>query len=791
MQLRASPAPEHVVVEGLKGRAEIAVDRFGIPHISADNLHDLFFAQGFNAARDRLWQIDLWRKRGLGLLSADFGPGFLIQDRAARLFVYRGDMEREWAAYGCDDMRAICQAFTAGINAHVAKTEREPELLPPEFVALGTRPARWHPEDVVRVRSHGLTRNAISEVLRAIVLARADAATDALRSNLDPPAEPRLAAGLDLTHLGAETLDVFKLALAGVTFTKERLEATLAEAKRWGKVNELGEVVADIAATGSNNWTVHGSRTASGRPILANDPHRAHAVPSLRYLVHLTAPGFDGIGGGEPAVPGISIGHNDKIAFGLTIFCADQEDVYVYETEEGRPDRYRHDGGYEAMRVVEEEVEVKGAPAQKLTLKFTRHGPVIHEDVACRSAVAVRTVWSEPGSAAYLSSLAAMRARNFDEFRRAVRGWGAPSVNMVYADVEGNIAWLPCGHMPKRDNWNGLLPVPGDGTHEWDGFISRDELPIRFNPPEGFVATANEMNLPKDWPHGRLPVSHEWTERSRATRVHEVLAARSSETVASSCELQTDILSVPARRLMSLLSKLTPDDPELAPAFALFRDWDFALAPTSAAGCLFELWWMRHLRPRLIAKLAPDAALAKLLLPGDIDGMLAALEAPDRRFGADPAAERDALLRESLAAAVADCRKRLGEDVANWRWGALHHGYFEHALSNVAQGSEQRLDVGPLPIGGSGSTPMHTGYRMADFRVTHGASVRLVMDVGEWDYSLCINSPGQSGDPRSPHYADLAQAWSKGEYVPLLYSRARIEPEIVARITLEPEAGRG
>jgi penicillin amidase len=638
MQLRAVPKGESIAVEGLKGRAEIAVDRFGIPHIRADSLDDLFFAQGFNAARDRLWQIDLWRKRGLGLLSRDFGPGFLMQDRAARLFVYRGDMEREWAAYGCDDMRAVCEAFVRGINAYVALTEREPARLPPEFVALGTRPARWEPEDVVRVRSHSLTRNAISEVLRAIVLARADAATDLLRSNLDPPAEARAAPGLDLSHLRVETLDVFKLALGGVTFTRERLEATLAEAKRWGKVNELGEVVADVAATGSNNWTVHGSRTASGRPILANDPHRAHAVPSLRYLVHLTAPGFDAIGAGEPAVPGISIGHNGKIAFGLTIFCADQEDVYVYETEEGRPDRYRHDGGFEAMRIVEEEVAVKGAAPQKLTLKFTRHGPVIYEDAARRLAVAVRTVWAEPGSAAYLSSVAAMRASNFTEFRRAVRGWGAPSVNMIYADVEGNIAWLPCGHMPKRDNWNGLLPVPGDGTHEWDGFISRDELPVSFNPPEGFVATANEMNLPKDWPHERLPVSHEWAERSRATRVHEVLAGRSSETVASSCALQTDILSVPARRLMRLVSGLSSDDPELAVALTLFGAWDCTLAPASAAACLFELWWMRHLRPRLLAKLAPDAALAKLLLPGDIDGMLAALETPDHRFGAEPAA---------------------------------------------------------------------------------------------------------------------------------------------------------
>jgi penicillin amidase len=786
VQERRFAAAETHVLEGLKAPAEIAVDRCGVPHISAGSLSDLFFAQGFNAARDRLWQIDLWRKRGLGLLAADFGPGFLMQDRAARLFLYRGDMEREWAAYGCDDMRAICEAFTFGINAFVTLTEKEPDRLPPEFVALGTRPSRWSPEDVVRIRSHGLTRNAISEVLRANVLARADEATDLLRANLDPPTKPRRAAGLDIGAIKVEALDVFKLAMAGVTFTKERLAAPLAEAKRWSKVNELGEVVEEIAATGSNNWAIHGSRTASGRPIVANDPHRAHAVPSLRYLVHLRSPGFDGIGAGEPAVPGISIGHNGTIAFGLTIFCADQEDVYVHETQEGAPDRYRYKGGFEEMRVVEETIPVKGAPDQRARLKFTRQGPVIHEDAGRRLAVALRSVWSEPGSAAYLASLSAMRTRNFGNFREALRHWGAPSINMVYGDVEGNIAWLPAGKMPKRPNWNGLLPVPGDGSHDWEGFISPDDLPVRLNPKEGFVATANQMNLPADWPHERMPVGHEWSERSRATRIHEVLEGTVKDSVGSSCALQSDVTSIPARRLTRLLTRLGRTEGDTQLALSLLLGWDWALAAESAAAALFEVWWMRHLRPRLLSRLARDGALAKLLLPGDVDGMLDALEAPDARFGAAPERERDALLADTLATAAEECRHRLGPDPASWRWGALHHGFFEHALSCLEDPSAPNMDVGPLAKGGSGSTPMHTGYRPGDFRITHGASVRLAMDVGEWDNSVCINAPGQSGDPRSPHYGDLAPAWAKGEYVPMLYSRERIEPEIVRRIKLLP-----
>jgi len=781
-----SVSQESLVVPGLERAAEIAVDRFGVPHIRAESLTDLFFAQGFNAARDRLWQIDLWRKRGLGLLAADFGPGFLMQDRAARLFLYRGDMEAEWAAYGSPDMRAICEAFTVGINAYVALTEREPQRLPPEFAALGTRPSRWAVEDVVRIRSHGLTRNAISEILRAIILARSDAATDALRSHLDPPTKARLAAGLDLDGLGVEAIDLFKLAIAGVTFTKERLAATLAEAPRWSKVNELGEVVEDLAQTGSNNWVIHGSRTASGRPILANDPHRAHAVPSLRYLVHLKAPGFDGIGAGEPAVPGISIGHNGTIAFGLTIFCADQEDVYVYETERNAPDRYRYEGGYEAMQICGEVFAVKGEPNQTLRLKFSRHGPIIHEDAARRRAIAVKSVWFAPGGAAYLASLAAMRAKNFAAFRDAVGHWGAPSINMVYADVEGNVAWMPAGRMPRRPNWNGLLPVPGDGSHEWAGFAPQAELPLRFNPPEGFVATANQMNLPQDWPHARLPIGHEWSERSRATRIHEVLGATKGDSIASSRALQTDVTSLPARRLTRLLARLPRLDGEAGIGQALLGDWDCRLTADSAAAALFEIWWMRHLRLKVLSRFSPDAAIAKLMLPGDMDGMLELVERPDARFGKEPGAQRDALLRETIAAAVGECRTKLGEDPGAWHWGALHHGFFEHALSNLELPGIPPLDVGPLPKGGSSSTPMHTGYRPSDFRITYGASVRVIVDVGEWDESVCLNSPGQSGDPRSPHYRDLAATWARGDYVPMLYSEAKIAPEITARIALLP-----
>lgn len=783
-----SPAAvEHLAVPGLAAAAEIVIDPWGIPHLRAGSLDDLFFLQGFNAARDRLWQIDLWRKRGLGLLARDFGPGYLAQDRASRAFLYRGDMAAEWASYA-PDTEAICTAFVRGINAYVALTRAEPERLPEEFARLGTRPDLWAPQDVVRIRSHGLTRNALSEVLRARILPRYGAEADRLRKEIEPHVVPGNPGGLTLEAIPLAALDLFKLATAAVTFSPERLAAPLAEAEAWSGVSDLGDVVRDAAFEGSNNWAVMGARTATGRPILAGDPHRAHAVPSLRYLVQLTAPGFDAIGAGEPAVPGISMGHNGTAAFAITIFGADQEDVYVYETKTGEPDLYRYGEGWEAMRTIVEAIPVKGAPDQGATLRFTRHGPVLLADPAENRAYALRSVWFEPGAGAYLASLSTMRATTLQAYRDAARRWGAPSLNHVYADIGGTVSWFPAGYTPIRPNWDGLLPVPGDGRFEWAGFRDLDAMPAITDPAEGFVQSANEMNLPTGFEPSEGAIGYEWIEPSRAHRIREVLDAAERHDVTASCALQTDAASLPARRLVPrLLALPRGGDPDLAHACALLAGWDHGLAADSGAALLFEFWWTRHLKPALLALHVPDAAARALLQPGDVGGLLAALETPGGVFGPDPGAGRDRLLGETLAAAFRDLAACFGADPAAWRWGDLHHGGFAHALSATLDAGG-RLDVGPLPKGGSSSTVMNAAYRGTDFRVTHGASVRFVIDVGGWDRSVCINAPGQSGDPASPHYRDLAPLWAAGRYVPMLYGRAAVDAAARRIIRLTPAA---
>ncbi|HET8995807.1 MAG TPA: penicillin acylase family protein [Acetobacteraceae bacterium] len=773
------PTTRAYTLPGLEHPAEILVDRWGIPHIRAESQHDVFFVQGFNAARDRLYQIDLWRKRGLGQMAADYGPGFLAQDRAARLFLYRGDMAAEWAAYGNPNAQAICAAFAGGINAYIALAEQDPSLLPPEFVAMDIRPARWQPEDVVRIRSHALCRNVESEVLRARVAAHATLDTDRARRSIEPPWDLRLPEGLDPADIPAEVLDDYWLATVDPDISPERLAATPDSAWRWTKVNDFDEVTQDAAAEGSNNWVIAPTRTATGRPILASDPHRTYQMPSVRSVVHLTCPGMDVIGATEPPTPGVFIGHNDRLAFGLTIFPMDQEDLYVYQTHPDDPDQYRYGDGWERMRVVEEQVAVRGMPPQTVTLKFTRHGPVVHADAAKHRAFAVRSVWSEPGTSAYMGRLAYMTAQSVQQHGEALRHWSAPTVNQISADLDGNIGWFAVGKAPRRPNWDGLLPVPGDGRYEWDGFHPLEDLPRRINPPRGFVATANEMNMPPDYPALQRKLGFEWAERSRSNRVHAVLDAQPQHDIADSMALQCDVFSIPAQRIGRLLDRITNTPAGLETALAMLRGWDHQLRADSAAAALFEVWWVKHLKSALLNRVSSDPTVRPLLVPGDNETLLAMLEA------AEPAS-LGTLLADTLGAAFTQCRSLLGDDPATWRWGRLHHGYFTHPLSRVA-GQHGLRDVGPLPLGGSGSTPMNTTYRATNFRATVGASFRMVVDVGNWDNSRVINTPGQSGNPTSPHYDDMAPLWARGEYVPMLYSREAVDSAAELRIVLRPE----
>lgn len=789
-------AVETVAVSGLVQPVEIVVDRWGVPHLFARNEDDVFFAQGWNAARDRLFQIDLWRRRGLGELAEAFGPALVEQDRAARLFLYRGDMAREWRAYsvsGTREAERIATRFTAGINAYIDHLRAHPEQLPWEFKQLGYEPARWAAEDVVRIRSHGLTRNLLSEANRAHTACQADVQADQIRVGLQPAWETRVPAGLD-PCLPGDVLKVFQLATQSVRITPEMLETqTGVGSDRLANVatapeRQLAAVEpgAEGPPDGSNGWVIAPRRSATGRAILASDPHRAYTVPSLRYLVHLAAPGFNVIGAGEPALPGISIGHNGMIAFGLTIFSIDQDDLYVYGLHPTQPGLYRYQEGWEPFKTVRETIQVKGAPPVEVELAFARHGPVIYLEPDRHRAFAVRSGWLEPGMSPYFGSLNYLRAKNFKTFQRAMRHWGAPAENQLYADVKGNIGWVPGGLAPQRPNWDGLLPVPGDGRYEWAGFWSGDQLPFVYNPAPGWFASANQMNLPPDYPYRERKLGFEWTNPSRYLRVAEVLAALPKVSLEDSQRLQNDLLSIPARRVLALLDGVNASDPQARAGLDLFANWDCRQTQDSAPAALFEVWQTRHLRKAFREAVLPKAAAAALSST-DLRVMLDLLENPGAHFGDQALQKRTALLLATLAAAYAEMEKLQGPDPKVWQWGRLHHHLSEHpvaALVDVA--TRGIINVGPLPKHGSEYTPNQSLYRASDFQQLVGPSFRIVVDVGHWDNSRAVNHPGQSGDPGSPHYRDLASLWLRGEYFPLLYSRAAIEKAAEARIWLVP-----
>ncbi|GAB3422645.1 penicillin acylase family protein [Flindersiella endophytica] len=754
-----------VSVPGLRRPVEIIVDRWGIPHIYAENTDDLYVAQGFNAARDRLFQIDMWRRRGLGELASVLGPSCAEADRAARLFLYRGSLAEEWASYSFDAER-VASCFTAGINAYVDWLSEHPDELPPEFTRLGYLPARWAPADVVRIRSHGPQLNVLTEFVRAKLAAVGGVDADRLRQPLKPSHAPFVPDDVDL-DLPDDLLRTYHLG------------AIVANAPT--STPGIGSGVG-ADQDGSNNWALAAHRTTTGRPILASDPHRAYSTPSLRYIAHLSAPGLDVIGAGEPALPGVTLGHNGTAAFGFTIFPIDCQDIYVYDLDPADAGRYRFGDGFESFRMECESLAVKGESDRVVELAFTRHGPVIYVDAKAGKAYAIRTMWTEPGTSAYFGSIDYQGATSWESFRAALDNWGSPGENLLYADTAGTIAWKAAGRTPRRVGYDGLLPVPGDGRYDWDGYYAASELPEVVNPPEGFWATANEYNLPPDFPRD-VRLSYEWADPSRYRRIVEELSKDKLFSLEDSQRLQVDVLSVSAREVVPALRDLPGGDGDagVASALRLLTSWDFVETADSAAAALYHLWTGRHLAPALAQALLPAQA-AKLLTAVEPEAMRSVLADPEAWFGVGGGEVLDELLRATLSSAYVEAEDLLGPDPSGWAWGSLHTNLQPHLLGSL----EPSWNVGPVPIGGSGQTVNATHSFAEDFRQTIGASFRMVIDVGGWDNSVCINTPGQSGDPRSPHYRDLHDHWHQGEYVPMLYTREAVEAAATQRILLEP-----
>ncbi len=729
-------------IPGLRESVEIIRDEWGVPHIYAQNDDDLFFAQGYVMAQDRLWQMEMWRRWREGRLAEIFGPAALDYDRRTRLMMFRGPFDaEEWTSYHPDAER-LFTAHASGVNAYI---EQHREDLPVEFQLTGIVPAPWTAETVVlrwaalavpSVRGH-----AINEIQLAMRVARYGVDEANRRAAPDPWDDLEVPEGLDVSIITQDILDAMR-AGDGDPFVSGRLPP-LEVVERYRSLMPAGVQTTqvspgEIATEGSNNWVMSAGRSPTGVPILANDPHRRIEMPALRYFVHLVAPGWNVIGGGEPPFAGVDAGNNEQMAWGFTFAGTDMVDVYVEEMHPEDANLVRWHDDWEPLRVIEEELLVKGQAPETVVLKFSRHGPVFYEDLEHRRAYAVRSVVQEPGTAAYKGSFQLAQADSCADFFDRAMHWLVPTHSLICGDVDGNIALQVTGLTPDRDGWNGRLPVPGTGDYEWRGF--RSDLPREFNPERGYITTANNNVHPPGY-EGRPVFYHSsrGVETSRITRLHEIFGSGEPLSVTDHMQIQHDVHSLAAERDIPAFQGWTSDDPDLEWARGLVADWDATLSRESTAAAIYVRW-----------SSAVDERVQDSGMP----------------LAAD---ERRSLVEEGLTAALERLTSELGSDRTAWRHGRVHASPFPHMMASA-------FDLPTVERPGGFGTVNATG-----------ANFRRIIDLADLDRSVASNAPGQSAQPGSPFYGNLVENLGNGEYFPLLYTRGAVEEHAAHRLRLQPE----
>ncbi len=773
-------------VKGLQAPVEILRDKWGVNHIYASNQQDLFFAQGYCAAKDRLFQFEIWRRQATGTVAEILGERELKRDIGTRLFQFRGDLKKELNHYHPQG-ESIINAYVAGVNSYIAEALEEPSKLPIEFKLLKILPGKWTPEVVIS-RHQGLLGNITEELNTGRAVAKiGDAKVKELMWY--HPKEPniKLDPSIQGNLLNKDILELYNAYRKDLLFQKNDL--AIKDEDPDAVMNHLNQQMphnynpTEHGVEGSNNWIVSGSRTASKFPMLANDPHRKIAVPSLRYMVHLVAPGWNVIGGGEPEIPGVSIGHNEAGAWGLTIYETDGEDLYVYDLNPANLLQYKYKGNWVNMQELKESITVKGAGAKEVTLRYTQHGPVTYIDTLNKKAYAVKCAWLEPGGAPYLASLRIDQATNWESFREACSYSHIPGENMIWADKKGNIGWQAVGIIPIRKNHSGLVPVPGDGSYEWSGYLPIKERPHQLNPSKGFLATANQDITPLSYNHWDA-VGYTWADDFRGDRINEVLAKDNQMTIEKMKLLQTDYLSLPARSLVPMLQNIQLDQPLAQEAKQQLQNWNYVLDKNSTAAAIYVMW-ERQLVLMAGKKFIPESI--KGLLTLQMSKIIGWLQNPVSAFGPNPAAGRDQFLKESFETAIKELTTKLGPQIDQWMYGQekYKHVTMLHPLTGVVSPSmKDKLNVGPAPRSGNGYTPGATGN--LDNQLS-GASFRFIADTQDWDKAVMINTPGQSGNPASPFYKNLFGLWANDQFFPAYYSKEKIKTVVAESVVLRPK----
>jgi penicillin amidase len=778
----AAPQSQTITLAGLRAPVRIARDERGIPHIEAANDEDLYFAQGYAAAQDRLWQMDLLRRTMRGELSEIFGQAALDQDKLHRTYGF-ARLSEQLAEKSSPRSRAALDSYARGVNAYIESLDGTAgRQLPREFQILQYRPRPWRAADSIGIGKNfaeALSTSWQTDLARA---ALADLPPDR-RAELTPDSSPLdvLVVGTDAVEQKtdkpkmhahsdqkrpARTVSTSSARVASSRDVRERAEvlveaARLVEASR-AALERVGLFMDGRAA--SNNWVVSGKRTATGKPLLANDPHLAASAPSIWHMVHLKAPGINVAGVTAPGSPGVILGHNDQIAWGATNLGPDVQDLYVEKFDAQKPNSYATPAGLREAEVRREEIKVRKNPAGSFTdadtvqlnVTVTRHGPVLLERGGARYAL--RWTALDADADEFEAFYKLNRARDWDEFRAALRDYRGPTQNFVYADARGHIGYYGAGRIPLRKSGDGSVPYEGStDAGEWMGFIPFDELPHTFDPPSGLIVTANARVVGRSYPHF---LTHEWADASRARRIYDLLKDKQRLTAEDFRAVQGDVYSISgamfAREAAKLLREpgATPagiDEGKVSEAAATLEGWDGRATVESRAAPLVAEMRTAFRRRVLIAALGEERAMqyrwsnSATFFDRLISERSSAWLPKEFKGYGD-------LLRACLADARAALARQLGADESQWTWGRRNPARFPHPLV-VAPIVGQQFLIQPFPQGGSG------GLVGATPNVGASVSMRLIADASDWDKTQQGIALGESGDPASIHWSDQLADW--------------------------------
>jgi penicillin amidase len=764
-------------VSGLQAPVDIVRDPWGVPHVYAQNTHDLFFAQGYAHAQDRFYQMEFSRRIGQGRLSEMLGDAALEQDEFIRTIGWWRTAQEE-ASRLEGEARVALEAYAEGVNAYV---ERHRDALALEFAILrltGTKVdiEPWTPAHTIawgKVMAWDLGGNMRTEIWRAQVVAELGQETLAEWTPPYPDDHPVIVPG-------------------GVAWEQLPLQEAAAlsdQAFSFGR----GEGI------GSNNWVIAGDKTTTGAPLLANDMHLGIQMPSIWYEVGLHCQTlsddcpYNVTGFSFPGTPGVIVGHNDRVGWGVTNLGPDVQDLYVERVNPANPRQYEVNGEWVDFEIVREEIVVAGQDEPEvIEVRLSRHGPVLNEvmddlPVEANQVLALKWTALEPGEI-FKAVLLLDQAQNWDDFRQALRYWHVPSQNFVYADVEGNIGYQAPGRIPIRANGDGQMPVPGwTDEYEWTGYIPFEELPSRFNPPEGFIVTANHAVVDASYPY---LISLDWARGYRGQRITEMIEAQDKLSAHDIKEIHGDNKSLSAGEVVPYLVALTPDEPELRQALDRLAAWDLQEHKDSAEAALYEIVWC-HLLPELFEEasedLRPGGSSWTMVLVRDL------LTQPENHWWDDARTatveERDDILLRVLQQGYAWLEKRHGKNMDKWAWGKLHTATFENpSLGQSGIGPiESMFNRGPIPASGGNAIVNATGWPMDDPAVVGSVpSERMILDLADWQRSQTMHTTGQSGHPYHEHYGDMILLWRDIQYHTMHWERPALEADAEGTLRLEP-----